>query len=198
MGFTWTKVVANFAVSSCLAFSSLLTTQGYSGYFLLHFPSSCLDLPLASTLLCEARTFLKLSIIPNLRPSDQADTIIITSKNNLSIPIFKFFLEFDTNVYKPFYNYKLMSDCLILYKIYQKVFFFRVILSNPILKYHYKSNVKKLFSVFISDFYKFICIYAPQFCHEFCSIKYIFWLISLASIWFRCQIWRICLKKHAL
>ena len=80
VGFTWTKIVANLAVSSCLAFSSLLTTQGYSGNFLLHFPSSCLDLPLASTLLCEARTFLKLDITPNLRPSDQADTSIITLK----------------------------------------------------------------------------------------------------------------------
>jgi len=53
------------------------TTQGYSGYFLLHFPSSCLDLPLASTLLCEARTFLKLSLTLNLRPSDQADDYIL-------------------------------------------------------------------------------------------------------------------------
>ena len=61
MGFAWTKFVAKLAVSSCLAFSSLLTTQGYSGYFLLHFPSSCLDLPLASILLYEARTFLKWS-----------------------------------------------------------------------------------------------------------------------------------------
>ena len=85
VGFTWTKFVAKLAVSSCLAFSSLLTTQGYSGYFLLHFPSSCLDLPLASTLLYEARTFLKLSITPNLRPSDQADDNIITSKRYLSI-----------------------------------------------------------------------------------------------------------------
>ncbi len=91
VGFTWTEVVADLAVSSCLAFSSLLTTQGYSGYFLLHFPSSRLDLPLASTLLYEARTFLKLDLTSNLRPSDQADTTIIASKNYLSIPIFKIF-----------------------------------------------------------------------------------------------------------
>ena len=90
VGFAWTNVVANIAVSSCLAFSSLLkTTQGYSGYFLLHFPSSCLDLPLASTLLCEARTFLKLSLTLNLRPSDQADDCILTQIFNLSIPFFK-------------------------------------------------------------------------------------------------------------
>lgn len=95
MGFAWTSVVANTAVSSCLAFSSLLkTTQGYSGYFLLHFPSSCLDLPLASTLLCEARTFLKLRFTLNLRPSDQADDYIITRIFDLSIPNFKFFLIF--------------------------------------------------------------------------------------------------------
>ncbi len=94
VGFAWTNVVANTAVSSCLAFSSLLkTTQGYSGNFLLHFPSSCLDLPLASTLLCEARTFLKLNFTLNLRPSDQADVIIITPKCHLSTPFFKFFLN---------------------------------------------------------------------------------------------------------
>ena len=69
------------------------TTQGYSGYFLLHFPSSCLDLPLASTLLCEARTFLKLSITLNLRPSDQADDNIITYFRNLSTPFLKIFFE---------------------------------------------------------------------------------------------------------
>ena len=90
VGFAWTKLVAKPAVSSCLAFSSLLrTTQGYSGYFLLHFPSSRLDLPLASTLLCEARTFLKSSLTLDLRPSDQADVIILTSKKFLSIPFFK-------------------------------------------------------------------------------------------------------------
>ena len=93
VGFTWTNVVANIAVSSCLAFSSLLkTTQGYSGYFLLHFPSSCLDLPLASTMLCEARTFLRLSITLNMRPSDQADDNIITYFRNLSTPFLKIFL----------------------------------------------------------------------------------------------------------
>ena len=68
------------------------TTQGYSGYFLLHFPSSCLDLPLASTLLCEARTFLKLTITLNLRPSDQADDYILTRILSLSIPFLQFFL----------------------------------------------------------------------------------------------------------
>ena len=89
VGFAWTSVVANTAVSSCLAFSSLLkTTQGYSGYFLLHFPSSCLDLPLASTLLCEARTFLKLSLTLNLRPFDQADDYILTRILSLSTPFF--------------------------------------------------------------------------------------------------------------
>ena len=94
VGFAWTNVVANIAVSSCLAFSSLLkTTQGYSGYFLLHFPSSCLDLPLASTLLCEARTFLKLSITLNLRPSDQADDYILTRNFSLSIPFLKIFCK---------------------------------------------------------------------------------------------------------
>ena len=99
VGFAWTSVVANTAVSSCLAFSSLLkTTQGYSGYFLLHFPSSRLDLPLASTLLCEARTFLKLSITLNLRPFDQADDYILTRNLNLSIPFLKiltFFLKIE-------------------------------------------------------------------------------------------------------
>ena len=98
VGFAWTNVVANIAVSSCLAFSSLLkTTQGYSGYFLLHFPSSCLDLPLASTLLCEARTFLKLNLTFNLRPSDQADDYILTRFFSLSIPKFKFFCIFLKN-----------------------------------------------------------------------------------------------------
>ena len=93
VGFAWTSVVANTAVSSCLAFSSLLkTTQGYSGYFLLHFPSSCLDLPLASTLLCEARTFLRLNCF-NMRPSDQADDNIITDFRNLSTPFLKIFFE---------------------------------------------------------------------------------------------------------
>lgn len=113
VGFTWTKVVANFAVSSCLAFSSLLTTQGYSGYFLLHFPSSCLDLPLASTLLCEARTFLKLSITLNLRPSDQADIIIISLKSDLSIPNFEIFSRL-TNLYILSTNFKKMY---IIYEI---------------------------------------------------------------------------------
>ena len=95
VGFAWTSVVANTAVSSCLAFSSLLrTTQGYSGYFLLHFPSSCLDLPLASTLLCEARTFLKLSLTLNLRPLDQADDYILTRILSLSTPFFKIFCIF--------------------------------------------------------------------------------------------------------
>ena len=98
VGFAWTSVVANTAVSSCLAFSSLLkTTQGYSGYFLLHFPSSRLDLPLASTLLCEARTFLKLSITLNLRPSDQADDYILTRILSLSIPQIKIFYIFLPN-----------------------------------------------------------------------------------------------------
>ena len=69
------------------------TTQGYSGYFLLHFPSSCLDLPLASTLLCEARTFLKLSLTLNLRPSDQADDYILTRILSLSTPFFNFFCK---------------------------------------------------------------------------------------------------------
>ena len=92
VGFTWTNAVASTAVSSYLAFSSLLkTTQGYSGYFLLHFPSSCLDLPLASTLLCEARTFLKLSLTPSLRPFDQADIIIIAQFCSLSIPFFEIY-----------------------------------------------------------------------------------------------------------
>ena len=108
VGFTWTKFVAKPAVSSCLAFSSLLTTQGYSGYFLLHFPSSYLDLPLASTLLCEARTFLKLNLTFNLRPSDQADNYIVTHFKILSIPkleifcnlmLTKFFLGFPQEFY---------------------------------------------------------------------------------------------------
>ena len=95
VGFTWTTKVANRAVSSCLAFSSLLkTTQGYSGYFLLHFPSSCLDLPLASTLLCEARTFLKPNFTFSLRPSDQADDYILTRIFSLSIPFLNFFSLF--------------------------------------------------------------------------------------------------------
>ncbi len=92
VGFAWTEIVANLAVSSCLAFSSLLeTTQGYSGNFLLHFPSSCLDLPLASTLLYEARTFLKRNLTLRLRPSDQADGNILTRKKYLSIPFLKNF-----------------------------------------------------------------------------------------------------------
>ena len=40
---------------------SILTLLAQSGFFLLHFPWSCLHRPLAGTLPCDARTFLTVS-----------------------------------------------------------------------------------------------------------------------------------------
>ena len=50
--------VTSARVSSCLAFPSLLHACAWGGFFLLHFPWSCLHRPLAGTLPCDARTFL--------------------------------------------------------------------------------------------------------------------------------------------
>ena len=53
--------VARARVSSYLAFPSLLHACAWGGFFLLHFPWSCLHRPLTGTLPCDARTFLTVS-----------------------------------------------------------------------------------------------------------------------------------------